>query len=256
MKLRFLGTGTSQGIPVIGCNCTVCVSADPRDNRTRTSALLESGNTAICFDTGPDFRQQMLRGRCTRLDGIVYTHQHKDHTAGLDDVRPFYFLQRNPLNIYANEGTLTQLRADYGYIFQEPRYPGVPELALHPIGEDAFRIGDIEILPIPVLHYDLPVLGFRFGDMAYVTDANEIPTASMEKLRNLDVLVLNALHRTEHYSHFNLEGALKIIAELKPKRAFLTHISHLMGTHEETTAELPGGVELGSDGLELETTDT
>lgn len=252
MKLTFLGTGTSQGVPVIGCDCEVCTSQDPRDKRTRTSALLQGENTTICFDTGPDFRRQMLDAGVRQLDAVVYTHQHKDHTAGLDDVRPFYFMQKAPFSIYANQGTLDQLKQDYGYIFSGKKYPGVPELDLNVIGDDEFSVGDLELLPIPVVHFKLPVLGFRANDLAYVTDTNEIPAESMDRLRGLDVLVLNALRQEKHYSHFNLEEALQIIEELNPRRAFLTHLSHLMGTHEEVSKGLPENVVIATDGMTIE----
>lgn len=249
MKLTFLGTGTSQGVPVIGCTCAVCLSADERDKRLRTSALLSSGNTTLVFDTGPDFRAQMLRANVTELDAVVFTHPHKDHTAGLDDVRPFIFRQEKPMAIYANALTIASLKREYAYAFATEKYPGAPTFDLHEISDAPFQVGDIELTPIPVDHYNMPVLGFRAGNLAYVTDANYISDASLALLEGLEVLVLNALRKEQHYSHFTLEEALAVVERLQPKRAVFTHISHLMGKHADVSRELPAHVALATDGL-------
>lgn len=252
MKLTFLGTGTSQGIPVITCECPVCTSADPRDNRLRTSAMLEVDDKVFVIDTGPDFRQQMLRAGAKRLDGVVFTHQHKDHTAGMDDVRAFNFRQRSPIEAYANAGTITSLKNEFSYVFADEKYPGVPSVNLHEITDAPFTVAGVEFIPIPVLHYKLPVLGFRVGDVAYITDANFIPEASMARLRGLKVLVLNALRKKQHLSHFTLDEAIDLVNVLKPERAYFTHISHLMGPHAEVAPEIPAGMELAVDGLVVE----
>ncbi|MEM7657418.1 MAG: MBL fold metallo-hydrolase [Bacteroidota bacterium] len=252
MKFTFSGTGTSQGVPVIACSCEVCQSSDPRDKRLRTSGILQSEKTTLVFDTGPDFRQQMLRHDIQHLDAVVFTHQHKDHVAGLDDVRAYNYQQQQPMPIYGSDATLNHLKQEFAYVFAVKQYPGVPKLELHPIkGRNSFPIGDIELQPIPVLHGEMPVLGFRTENFAYVTDANYIPSSSKNMLKGLDILVLNALRKAEHHSHFNLEQALALIEKLQPKQAYLTHISHLMGTHAETSKELPDGVEIAYDGLEV-----
>ncbi|MCB9234692.1 MAG: MBL fold metallo-hydrolase [Bacteroidia bacterium] len=252
MKLTFLGTGTSQGIPVIGCNCGVCTSADPKDNRLRTSALLNQGDTWVVFDTGPDFRQQMLRATPPHLDAVIYTHEHRDHTAGLDDIRPFYFKQGAAIEVYGGKGCLKALKNQFGYVFEESPYPGAPRVNIHTVNESPFQIGEMTIQPVPVLHYRLPVMGYRIGDLAYVTDANFIPETSKARLQNLKVLVLNSLRKERHMSHFNLEEAVDLIRQLKPERAYLTHLSHLMGKHQDVSPELPDNIFIAWDGLEIE----
>ncbi len=251
MKLTFLGTGTSQGIPVIGCKCEVCTSVDVRDDRLRTSAMIEIDQKILVIDTGPDFRQQMLRAKPGRVDAVIFTHEHKDHVAGLDDIRPFNFQTGMPLNVYASDRVEEALKREYHYVFNDAlKYPGVPEVNLHKISaQSAFSIGDTEIIPIEVLHYKLPVLGFRIKDMAYITDANFISEKEKEKLQGLDVLVLNALRKKTHISHFNLQEAIDLSQELGAKRTYLTHISHLMGKHEDVSKELPPNVFLAYDGL-------
>lgn len=252
MKLTLLGTGTSQGVPVIGCPCDVCQSNDPRDNRLRTSALVQDGHTTICIDAGPDFRTQMLREKVHTLDAVLFTHAHKDHTAGLDDVRPFIFRLERPMTLYGTEATFQSLRQEYAYAFAEEKYPGAPSFDLVELHGGPFRIGGIPIIPIPVLHHQMPVLGYRFGDIAYVTDANEIPESSMELLSGVKILILNALRIEKHYSHFNLEEAIQVVEKVKPERSYFTHISHLMGKHGEVSNQLPEGIQLGYDGLEIE----
>lgn len=256
MKLTFLGTGTSQGIPVIGCTCEICTSADVKDNRLRTSAMLEVNQKIIVIDTGPDFRQQMLRAKPNMVNAVVYTHEHKDHIAGMDDIRPFNFKSGKALDIFASNQVITALKRDYHYVFNEFRYPGVPEVNLHEInGNQAFEVEGVKIIPIKLLHYKLPVLGYRVNNVAYITDASYISDSEKEKLKNLDVLVLNALRKKKHISHFNLDEALEVARELNPKRTFLTHISHLMGKHAEVSLELPKNVFLAYDGLVVESED-
>jgi phosphoribosyl 1,2-cyclic phosphate phosphodiesterase len=253
MRFTFLGTGTSQGVPVIGCTCDVCLSGDIRDNRLRTSALVEVNGNTFVIDTGPDFRQQMLRNTPTDMPKVLFTHEHKDHIAGLDDIRAFNFKYRKPIDIYATAQVQEALKREFHYVFSTHKYPGVPEVNLIDISDGKeFTVSDTKILPIRLMHYKMPVFGFRIENLAYITDANYIAPEEREKLKNLDVLVLNALRKKEHISHFNLEEALEVIAELKPKRAYLTHISHLLGRHEVVSRELPENVFLSEDGLTLE----
>jgi phosphoribosyl 1,2-cyclic phosphate phosphodiesterase len=252
MKLTFLGTGTSQGIPVIACDCAVCTSADPRDSRLRTSAMLEVDGQVIVIDSGPDFRQQMLRERVKSLDAVVFTHPHKDHIAGMDDIRAFNFRQMRDMDIYANTMTLRGLEREFYYVFEDEKYPGVPTVKVNLITEEPFQVGPTRFIPVSVLHHKMPVLGFRVGDVAYITDANYISPESMAKLQGLKVLVLNALRRTSHLSHFTLDEAVTISQELGAGQTYLTHLSHLMGTHAEVSADLPPGVQVAYDGLQVE----
>lgn len=253
MRVTLLGTGTSQGVPIIGCNCAVCTSTNPRDNRLRTAALVEIAGKNILIDAGPDLRQQMLRSRTAALHALLLTHEHKDHTAGLDDVRPINFLMHRSLPIYGYPRVLKVIKKDYDYAFETYKYPGVPELILQPISADhPFTIDDIEIVPIKVRHMTLPILGYRIRNFAYITDASMIADKEKEKLYDLDVLVINALRIKEHYSHFNLEQALSVIKEVSPRQAYLTHIGHEMGLHDEVSKLLPNDVHLGYDGLTIE----
>lgn len=252
IKVTFLGTGTSQGVPVIGCDCEVCTSANPKDNRLRSSILIETQGKVICVDSGPDFRQQMLREKVQQLDAIVYTHEHKDHTAGMDDVRAFNFKQKRPMDLFVDDNVEACLKREYSYAFAENPYPGVPRLNLIKIKNEPFEVEGIDFQPVQLMHYKLPVFGFRIGDFAYCTDVNYIADEEKEKLKGLDVLVLTALRKEEHISHFNLEQALALIKELKPKQAYLTHISHYLGLHNEVSKELPDNVELSYDGLKIE----
>ena len=251
IKVTFLGTGTSQGVPLIACSCDVCKSEDAKDKRLRSSILIESSKTRLVVDSGPDFRQQLLREQITKLDAVVFTHEHKDHIAGLDEVKAFNFLNKMRMPVFASERVQTALKREFAYIFADEKYPGIPEIDLYPIEDSMFTIGDLMIEPITVMHYKLPVKAFRVADFAYVTDANFIAETEKEKLKDLQVLVLNALRRETHISHFTLEEALALIKELNPKKAYLTHISHQLGTHADVTAELPENVELAYDGLQI-----
>ncbi|MCS7084541.1 MAG: MBL fold metallo-hydrolase [Bacteroidia bacterium] len=252
MKITFLGTGTSQGVPVIACNCPVCLSDDPRDKRLRSSALVQTDERTFVIDTGPDFRAQMLTHRVRRLDFVLFTHAHKDHTAGMDDVRAFNYVSGEAMPVFATADTWNTLEREFSYIFNGHDYPGIPKIKRHLIDSEPFSALGVEVVPIPVLHYRMPVLGFRIGDFAYVTDASLIPESSLERLQNLDVLILNALRKEKHISHFNLEGALEVVRILRPRRSYFTHISHLMGRHADVSAELPENVHFAYDGLTIE----
>jgi len=252
LRVTFLGTGTSQGVPVIGCTCRVCTSVDYRDKRLRSSILVESRGTQVIIDTGPDFRQQMLRERVRKLDAVLFTHAHKDHTAGLDDIRSFNFLQKKDMPVYAEQEVIEQLKKEFSYIFAENKYPGIPQVALNQITSDTFEIEGQQIIPIRVMHYKLPVLGFRIGDFTYITDANYISEEEKEKIKGSKVIVLNALQKTEHISHFTLDQALALMEELKPEKGYFTHISHRLGLHREVSEELPENIHLAWDGLKVE----
>jgi phosphoribosyl 1,2-cyclic phosphate phosphodiesterase len=252
MRVTFLGTGTSQGIPVIACDCEVCTSEDPRDKRLRSSVMIESKGKVIVIDTGPDFRQQMLLHGVKRLDAVVFTHEHKDHVAGLDDVRAFNFRQKEKIEIYGTKAVHEALKREFHYAFSEVKYPGIPELNLNEIHNELFHLHGLPFEPVEVMHYKMPVFGFRIHDFAYVTDAKTIAPEELEKLKGCEVLVLNALRREDHISHLTLQEALDIIEKVGPVRAYLTHLSHLMGTHEQVTEELPMNVALAYDGMVLE----
>ena len=249
MKITFLGTGTSQGVPVIACECNTCLSSDQHDKRLRTSLLLETDKTILLFDAGPDFRQQMLSENVKKLDSILLTHEHKDHIAGLDDVRAFNYKSQDAIDIYAEERVQKALKREYSYVFSEYQYPGVPKMRLISITEHTFNVKGIQIDPIRVFHYRLPVLGFRVSNFAYITDANYIPEKSKEKLFGVKYLVINALRKEKHISHFSLREAIDLIREISPKKAYITHISHQMGYHAEVSKELPKGIYLAYDGL-------
>lgn len=252
MKITFLGTGTSQGVPVIACKCRGCRSADKRDKRLRSSILLESKEEVVVIDTGPDFRQQMLNAGVGQLDAVLFTHEHRDHIAGLDDIRAFNFIQRKPMDVYAEERVMRALNSGFPYVFAEKKYPGVPQVIMHHISTEPFWVGKLEIIPIRMMHYRLPVLGFRLGDFAYLTDANYISEGEKEKLIGVKYLVVNALRRETHISHFTLAQAISLINDLGPRKAFLTHISHQMGPSEELIKELPAHIRPAYDGLVLE----
>lgn len=248
MRLKFLGTGTSQGVPVIACKCPVCASADPRDSRLRTSALLQVGDTNMLFDIGPDFRQQMLRSGTTHLNAILVTHAHRDHVAGIDDVRPLNYFQQGPIDLYLNTIAADTLRRDYRYIFSHHDYPGLPEINLHEVSAP-FTAAGIPVVPVHAMHKDLPILGYRVGEMAYITDANYISDEELTKLRGLKVLVVNALRIEKHWSHYSLAEALEVVSRLQPERAYLTHISHELGLHDQIQPTLPHNVFLAHDNL-------
>jgi phosphoribosyl 1,2-cyclic phosphate phosphodiesterase len=251
LKITFLGTGTSQGIPVIGSTHPVCLSSDPRDKRLRVSVLMEWEDFTYVVDCGPDFRQQMLNTKCTKLDGIVFTHEHADHTAGLDDIRPFYFRQGD-ISIYAHKRVLGELMKRFDYIFAtENRYPGAPSVHQIEVTNTSFKLGNINVMPINGMHHNLQVFGYRFNDFAYLTDMNKIDDEEIEKLKGVKILVVNALRIEPHISHFNLEQALALIEMVNPEKAYLTHISHLLGFHKEVQQKLPPNVFLAYDNLQL-----
>ena len=252
MKITFLGTGTSQGVPVIGCRCAGCMSEDERDKRLRSSILLEQGDQVVVIDTGPDFRQQMLRAGVSKLDAVLFTHEHRDHIAGLDDIRAFNFIQKSPMDVFAEERVRRALISGFPYVFAEKKYPGIPQVIMHILSNTPFQVGELEIIPIRMMHYRLPVLGFRVGDFAYLTDGNYISETEKEKLFGVKYLVVNALRREPHISHFTLSEAVNLIEELSPRMAYLTHISHQMGPCSELEKELSPQVQLAYDGLVLE----
>jgi phosphoribosyl 1,2-cyclic phosphate phosphodiesterase len=253
MKITFLGTGTSQGVPLIACECEVCSSGDPRDKRLRSSVMVQVNGLNIVVDSGPDFRQQMLNAGIQRLDALLFTHAHKDHIAGLDDIRGFNFRMKTAVDLYCTEQVEHQMRQEFHYIFSETRYPGIPEITIHRISKDhVIDIKGVEVMPVEVMHYRLPVLGFRFGDFVYITDANFISEEEKEKIRGCRVLVLNALRKDPHISHFSLQQALDLIRELGPEQAYLTHISHQLGLYETVQRELPPNVHMAYDGLQID----
>lgn len=251
MKITFLGTGTSQGVPLIGCTCKVCTSSDPKDNRLRSSVMIENKNTNIVIDTGPDFRQQMLREKVTKLDAVIFTHEHKDHTAGLDEVRAFNFINQMVMPVYATERVQESLKKSFDYIFMDLDYPGIPKIKLHAFNNDSFMVGDMQIQPINVLHYKLPVKAFRIGNFTYITDANFISPEEKEKIKGSEIVVINALRRNEHISHFTFQEAIDLANELGAKKTYFTHISHQLGSHSEVNLELPSHIELAYDGLTI-----
>jgi len=252
VTVTFLGTGTSQGVPVIGCECDVCRSLDFRNKRLRVSIHLQIDGKSIIVDSGPDFRQQVLRERIKRLDALLFTHEHKDHTSGMDDIRAFNFMQQMDMPVYAEDRVIKQLKQEYAYIFSGQNYPGIPRVNLYPITDDQpFDVEGIEVTPIRVMHYKLPVLGFRINNFTYITDANFISEAEKAKIAGSEVIVLNALRKEPHISHFSLSEAINILTELKPRQAYLTHISHIMGFHREVEKELPEFISLAYDGLKI-----
>jgi phosphoribosyl 1,2-cyclic phosphate phosphodiesterase len=252
MRIVFTGTGTSQGVPVIGCPCEVCASANPKDKRLRSSVYLELDNGKnIVIDTGPDFRQQMLQANVNQLHAVLFTHEHKDHIAGLDDIRSYNFLMKRKVDVFASAAVERALRREFHYIFDDNPYPGIPEINLAKIDTNPFDYAGQQIIPIEVMHYKMPVLGFRINDFTYITDANYIAPKELDKIAGTKVLVLNALRKSKHISHFNLEEAIELVHLIKPEQAYFTHISHLLGKHDDVTAELPENIHLLYDGLEL-----
>ncbi|MFN5168678.1 MAG: MBL fold metallo-hydrolase [Cyclobacteriaceae bacterium] len=252
MKITFLGTGTSQGVPVIACECEVCRSLDFRDKRLRTSVHIQAGELSVVIDTGPDFRQQMLRERISTLHAVLMTHTHKDHTAGLDDVRAFNYKQQTDMPVYGTRTVHDHLRAEFYYAFEKVRYPGIPQIKLEEIDDQSFSVGTLQVTPLPVSHLHMPVTGFRLGRFSYITDANDIPANTLKRLEGTDTLVLNALQREKHISHFNLEEAIAMSKRIGARQTYLVHISHKMGLHQRVEKELPPGVALAYDGLSIE----
>lgn len=252
LKVTFLGSGTSQGVPVIACHCEVCKSSDSKDKRLRSSVLVESGSTSLVIDTGPDFRQQMLNVKQEKLDAVLFTHEHKDHIAGLDDVRAFNYVQNKAMEVYCTDRVSIALKREFHYVFSGDDYPGIPRINLNIINDKEFNINDLRISPINVLHYKMPVFGFRIGDFTYITDAKTIPEEEKDKIRGTKVLVLNALRKHDHISHFTLDQAIDMVKELKPEVAYFTHISHYLGKHEDVRKDLPDNIHLAYDGLCIE----
>ncbi|HUH33220.1 MAG TPA: MBL fold metallo-hydrolase [Daejeonella sp.] len=252
MKITFLGTGTSQGVPVIACDCEVCTSADQRDNRLRVSVMIETGGKVIVIDSGPDFRYQMLRAGVKHLDAIVFTHEHKDHVAGMDDVRAFNYKQQREIDVYAHPRVQDALKREFSYIFSSHTYPGVPRVILNSIGDQPFLVEGIEFIPIQVMHFKLPVLGFRVGDFSYITDAKTINAEERLKLKGSKVLVVNALQKENHISHLTLTEALSFAEDIGAEQTYLTHISHRLGRHADILTELPPNVTLAYDQLVLD----
>ena len=252
-KLTFLGTGTSQGVPMIGCGCDVCRSEDPRDKRLRASVLVEYEGLSILVDAGPDFRQQMLREGVAHLDAILLTHNHKDHTGGLDDIRAFNYLEKKATQIYCEKYVEDSLRKEYSYAFEEKKYPGAPEWHIHLIDEKPFKIdGKVEVVPIRGKHYKLPVLGYRFGNIAYCTDMNHIAEEEFEKLKGLDHFIINCVRYGKHISHYSLEEAIEVAQRVRAKHSWITHLSHQLPRYEKLSEELPAGIQPAYDGLTIE----
>lgn len=251
LRITFLGTGTSTGIPMIGCDCEVCTSTNVKDKRLRSSVLIQSATTAIVIDTTPDFRYQMLRTHTKHLHAVVFTHHHKDHTAGLDDVRAFNFFSNKPIDVYANKPTVAALKKEFSYIFSDKKYPGIPEIDLHVIDATPFTIGDITLQPILVHHHQMPVYAYRVGNFTYITDANQIDSSEKEKIKGSNIVVVNALRQEMHLSHFSLSEAINLVNELQIPKAYFTHISHQLGLHEMVSQILPTHIQLAYDGLVL-----
>ncbi|MEC9208979.1 MAG: MBL fold metallo-hydrolase [Bacteroidota bacterium] len=251
MKVTFLGTGTSQGIPVIACGCQVCKSDNLKDNRLRTSVLIEIEKQTIVIDTGPDFRQQMLRENVQKLDAVIFTHQHKDHIAGMDDVRAFNYKLKKDMDVYCTDEVEEALIREFPYVFSAYKYPGIPQVKIHTIKNEEFSVGGVKILPIEALHYKLNVFGYRIKDFVYLTDISEISEMEKQKMKGAELIVLDALRKTPHISHLSLRQAVELLEELQPKQGYLIHISHLMGLHNEVEQELPDFIKPAYDGLVL-----
>ncbi len=251
MKITLLGTGTSQGVPMIGCPCEVCQSMDYRDKRLRVAVHIEVSGNSFVIDTGPDFRQQMLRERINQLDAVLLTHSHKDHLAGLDDVRAFNYLQKKDMPVYGMKQTLNQVRSEFYYAFEDLKYPGTPQIQLNEIDENDFVVNGVTITPLLVFHLHMQVFGFRIGNFSYITDANQIPEQTFEKLKGTEILVLNALQKESHPSHFTLSEAVNIAQKIGAPQTYFTHMSHRLGLHKNIEKELPKSIALAYDGLSL-----
>lgn len=252
MRVTFLGTGTSQGVPAINCQCAVCSSLDYRDKRLRSSIHIEERGKSFIIDSGPDFRQQVLYNQITQLDALIFTHQHKDHIAGMDDVRGFNYSQQKDMPVFATRQVIQQLKQEFAYVFAADKYPGVPRVQVHEITNLPFEVEEVTFIPIEVLHHKLPVFGYRVHNFTYITDAKSISEEEKEKMKGTEVLVLNALQHKQHISHFTLEESLELIEEIQPRQAYLTHISHHLGTHQEINQLLPPHVRLAYDSLSIE----
>jgi len=251
MKITFLGTGTSLGIPIVGCTCKICASNNPKDKRLRSSVMIEINEKVFIIDTGPDFRQQMLREKVNKLDAVIFTHEHHDHVAGLDDIRAFNYILKKKIDVYASKEVQQSLHGQFAYIFEEKKYPGIPEINLHTIENKPFSIEGVTFTPIQVKHMYLPVFGFRIGDFSYITDANSISEEEKKKVHGSEVLVLNALRREPHPSHFTFEEVVNLAKELNCKNTYFTHISHQLGLQEEVEKELPKNIRLAYDGMHI-----
>lgn len=254
LKVTFLGTGTSIGVPVITCDCPVCTSSDPHDKRMRTSVMIETCGKTIVIDCGPDFRHQMLRQQVQNLDAVIFTHEHRDHTAGLDDIRAFNYVLNKKIDIYGTPRVMDAVRIEFPYIFAETRYFGAPQLNVHQIGADRFRVHGVDIIPIQVMHDTLSVTGYRIGDFTYITDASAITDQELEKAYGSEVVVLNALRNSKHVSHFSVNEAVEVLKRIAPGQGYLTHLSHFVGLHEDVNRRLPPFVKLAYDGLVVELT--
>jgi len=252
LRITFLGTGTSIGVPIISCDCEVCSSENPKDKRLRTSALLSYHNKNVVIDCGPDFRMQMLTAGIKDLEAILLTHEHRDHIAGLDDVRAFNYMLKKPIQLYLSDRVLKNVKTEFPYIFNPGDYQGAPKLELHKLVNEQINVAGLCVHPLPVMHREMPVFGFRIGDFSYITDANFIPDETIEKIKGTKVLVLNALRKRKHPSHFCLSEALEMIEKIKPEKAYLTHLGHYIGLHDEINKSLPNNVELAYDGLQIE----
>ena len=248
VKVTLLGTGTSQGVPVIGCSCEVCNSTNPKDARLRASVMIEVDEKTIIIDTGPDFRQQMLREKVDDVDAVLFTHEHKDHVAGLDDIRAYNQKWKKDIDVYASKRVEEALKREYHYVFSDVKYPGVPQINIKLIENKEFEIDQTRIMPIEVMHYKMPVFGYRIKDFVYLTDVSYIPENEKVKMQNVDLLIIDALRKKEHISHFNLSQAIEVISELNPKMALFTHISHYMGKYDDLIKELPPHIAPGYDG--------